>query len=752
MDAPARRSTPPATGLLTLTPQWRSPIVVALAGFVVGCWVAATIPVALPLALALSLGAVAATLGRRGGRPRVLVVWIVLGFGLAAIAHERVAAATVTATAPFEADGIVGSDLENGSQVVRVPGGRVRVLGLQAALPLGSRVSVRGRARPPPDDADRARRMHYRRIDADVVGAHVTVLRGPPAVLAGANAVRGRLHENATAALGDERGGVLLGLIDGDDSSLSAETVEDFRRGGLSHLLVVSGSNLGFVLGAAAFVLARLPLRRRARLLMSALLVVFYVLVTRAEPSVMRAAAMAGTAFAVAWAGELRDPARAFAAAVLALVVCDPFLAASVGFQLSAAATAGILVLAGPVAARLVRYRVPAPVAAAVGISTAAQVAVAPVLVWQFGRISAVGLVANLVAVPLAGALTVAGAVVALVGWWWAPVYSVLGPPVGLLLRIGSVAARMPGADMEVSRTMLLLAVATVAGGVTLWWLRHSAGVRTVAAAGAVMVLSVSALAWGVGGQAPCAGVAFVDVGQGDATLLVGRDGASVLVDTGRDPARLDRGLRALGARRVDVLVLTHGDADHVAATESVLQRRRPSLVVEPDGLTWPSDTGEQTRRSIEASGVPVRAVHTGDVVTAGDVRLNVLHPDHGTAAEKANDVAVVAVAEVAGLRVLLSSDATAQVQRRVLGRVGDVDVAKVPHHGSRDQDRGLAAEAHAEVTVVPVGANSYGHPTREALALYGGPGVSEYRTDESGTVDVCAGARHGDYGVSTAR
>lgn len=730
---------------------WRAPLVVAVVGFCAGCWLAAAVAVPLGIGAAAALAAGAATLARRAHPARVLVVWIVLGFGLAATAHSRVAAATVEEPTSLKSEGVVGSDLGNGTQIVRLPGRRVRLLGVDTPLPLGARVSVRGTARPPPADADMARRMHYKRVAADVVGAQVTILDGPPAPLAAANAVRKSLHTAVVSALGDERGGVLLGLLDGDDSSLSQETVDDFRRGGLSHLLVVSGSNLGFVLTAVGFVLGRIPMGRRPRIVVAATVVAFYVLVTRAEPSVLRAAAMAGTAFVVSWTGELRDPVRAFATAVLALVVCDPFLAASVGFQLSAAATAGILALARPIAARLMP-RVPAPIAVAIGVSTAAQVAVAPVLVWQFGRVSAVGLVANLVAVPLAGALTVAGAALSVIGWFHPPVFALLGPPVGLLVRIGSIAARAPGADLEVSRATLSGIVLVVAGVLVVLWLRRRGRTRAAAAIVAVVGLVVAGLVSGTGTAAPCPGAAFVDVGQGDATLLVGRDGATVLVDTGRDPAKLDKGLRALGVGRVDVLVLTHGDSDHVAATSTVLGNSRPALVVVPDGMTWPSDTSRATDSLVRASGVPVRTVARGDVVEAGEVRMRVLHPDPGTVARKGNDVALVGIADVAGMRVLLPSDASAEVQHRVLGDVGDVDVAKVPHHGSKDQDAALAAEARAEIAVVPVGPNSYGHPTREALDLYAGRSARQYRTDQSGTVDVCAGASPGDLRVTTSR
>lgn len=733
---------------------WGSPLVVAVCGYLSGCWLAATVSAPLPVAFTLAALAVAATLGHRGGVLRVGVVWVVLGFGLAAAAHSRVAAATASERVPLSVEGVVGSDLEAGAQVVRIPGGRIRVLGLGAPLPLGAHVAVRGTARPPPHDAGRARRLHYARVVGDVVGARVETLRGPPLLLAGANAVRSRLHDRVVRALGPERGGLLLGLLVGDDSSLSPETVEQFRRGGLSHLLVVSGSNLAFVLAAVGVALGRFPIGRRPRLAAAAAVVVFYVLVARPEPSVLRAAAMAATAFAVAWAGEIRDPVRGFAAALLGLAVIDPFLAASIGFQLSAAATAGILLLAAPIGMRLERAAVPRVIAVAVGVSTAAQIAVAPLLVWHFGRLSAVGLAANLVAVPLAGGLTVAGAALAPVAWWWPSAFGVLGLPVEVLQRVGAVAAAMPGAEMAVSRTTMAVVVSALGTMVVLLRAvrRRAAPQRTGLGLVIVIVLVTVALWLRPSVRGPCPGVSFVDVGQGDATLLVGSDGATILVDAGRSTTDIERGLAALGADRVDVLVLTHGDSDHVGGVPAILSRYRPGLVVEPEGITWPSRTSRTVRDRLEASGVQVRLVKKGDVVRAGALRLDVVHPEAGAVAERANDVAVVGVAEVGGLRVLLPSDASASVQRGVLGAVGDVDVVKVPHHGSRDQEPALAAEARAEVAVVPVGDNPYGHPTPEALSLYGGAGTRELRTDEAGTVEVCSDERARRYDVATAR
>jgi len=731
-------------------------LVWALAGFLAGTWAAASVEVVFAAAFVCAgLGALLACFVR----PRALVFasWLVFGFGLAAANHAMVESAAVAHPGRFDAVGIVGSDLDAGAQVLRVRGGRVRLVGLHEALPLGATMHVRGGMRPLQGDDAMRRRSHYGRLDAEVHVASTTTERGPPPLLAMANAARSRLQEAVAAGLGGDRAGLLLGLLIGDDASLSDSVVEDFRRGGLSHLLVVSGSNLGFVMGAVAFVTMRLPLGRRTRIAVAAAVLVLYVLVTRAEPSVLRATAMTATALALAWVGAPGDRVGACAAAVLALVVCDPFLAASVGFQLSAAATVGILVLAPALAERL-RTRLPQRLSTALALTTAAQIGVTPLLVWHFQRASAVGVLTNLVAVPLAGVVTVAGAVLAAPAVAWQSAFAPLGPLLGALLRVGHLSAGLPGADLAMPRwTLLAAGLASAAAVVAVrissrrrtarspatsgWcglkrWHKLAVAVLVLTAATAVPVVNRLTTA------ALCDGVTFLDVGQGDATLLHAQDGTTVLVDTGPSQSRLDDQLRRYGVDSVDLLVLTHGDADHVGGVGAVAGRRRVSTVVEPVGITWPSEKSRSARDRLAANGVSARAVTAGEDVSVGDVRLHVLHPFPGTVATKANDVAIVAVAEVAGLRVLLTADADAEVQRRVLHHVGDVDVAKVPHHGSRDQEPDLPREARAEVSVVPVGPNNYGHPTTEALRMWGGPGSREYRNDVDGTVEVCASGR----------
>jgi competence protein ComEC len=234
--------------------------------------------------------------------------------------------------------------------------------------------------------------------------------------------------------------GLVAGFLVGDDRGLSDVVREEFRSSGLSHLLVVSGANLAFVLALVRPALARLSLR--GRLAGSLAVVALFGSITRWEPSVIRAAAMAAIALVAAAVGRPQPGLRVLALAVSASLLLDPFLLVSVGFLLSVGASAGILVLARPIAVRL---RGPRVVVEPLAVTAAAQIGVLPVALPVFGSVPLVALPANLLAAPAAGPLTICGLVT--------------GPVAGVLHRWSPGAATLVQAPTRVlARWVLLVA------------------------------------------------------------------------------------------------------------------------------------------------------------------------------------------------------------------------------------------------------------------------------------------------------
>jgi competence protein ComEC len=262
-------------------------------------------------------------------------------------------------------------------------------------------------------------------------------------------------------------------VVLGDDREQPEELGDAFRSAGLSHLLAVSGQNVAFVLALCSPVLIRLGLR--SRLLVTLGLLVFFGLLTRWEPSVLRAGAMAALACTAATVGRPTARVRLLALAVTACVLVDPLLVRSVGFQLSVGATLGIALLAAPLSSWL---RGPSWFTEPLAVTVAAQVGVAPVAVPQFGGIPLASLPANLLAVPAAAPLTawgLTGGVVAGVagrpfdGWLHLPTRVLAG----WLAGVARWAEELPLGQLRGAHVVVLVVVAAVVVAVRArWWRR----------------------------------------------------------------------------------------------------------------------------------------------------------------------------------------------------------------------------------------------------------------------------------------
>jgi competence protein ComEC len=399
------------------------------------------------LLLAAGCAAIVAAVGLRRAT-RVAVAVAVLGSALLGVAVEqralhglaasplasltgRYAAVEITARLTSDPDGpqyvtdvlarlatVDGRDAGGRTVLLRAVGDEQSALRVLVA---GDRVRLRGRVSPLHGFDTRYR---WRHAVAALEVDRVLDVAGPDQPwVALANVARSAVLRGADALPATSRA-LLAGFVLGDTRAMPPELVDDFRAAGLSHLLAVSGANVAFALAIAE------PLLRRGRLgtrLVGGIAVlVLFGTMTRWEPSVLRAAVMAALVMAGRWLGRPTDGGRILVLAMTGLLVVDPFLLHSIGFQLSCGACAGIALLAGPTA-----RVVPGPRwwRDAVGVTTAAQVGVAPVLLATFGTVPLVSLPANLVAAPFVGPLTIWGLVASACG-------GVLGPGVGRWLQL----------------------------------------------------------------------------------------------------------------------------------------------------------------------------------------------------------------------------------------------------------------------------------------------------------------------------
>jgi competence protein ComEC len=264
-----------------------------------------------------------------------------------------------------------------------------------------------------------------------------------------------------------------------------------------------------------------------------------------------------------------------------------------------------------------------------------------------------------------------------------------------------------------------LLGGSLLVGGLA-WWLRSNRRVPRAAVAGAALLLPLfvwsSALSAG-----PPAGlvVRFFDVGQGDAALVSSPDGANVLIDAGPDEELVATRLAALGVKRLDIVVATHPHADHVAGFPAVLARFPVGIVLDP-GCDEPSPAYTEFLRAVADEHLPVRHPRAGDGFSAGGLRLEVLGPSacaEGTDSDPNNDSLVIRLSYGEDI-VLLPGDAEEPLQQEILdaGESVAAEVLKVPHHGGATSLEGFFEAVDAELAVVSVGPNDYGHTVPEIL------------------------------------
>jgi len=549
-----------------------------------------------------------------------------------------------------------------------------------------------------------------------------------------------------SAILFGARAPLVDALVIGRTADLDGAVRERYARSGLAHILSISGLHVGFFAAWLTLLLRLVGAPPRARLVISTLAVLAYCWLIGFPAPATRAGIMLAVDGVARWRQRVVAPRGTIALAALAVLLIDPWALHSIGAWLSIAAIAAVIwagrEIAGPPALKLV-----AP-------AIAATLVTAPITAFAFGTVAPIGVLANLLAIPL-GSLAVPGTIFALglsavippLGGWLAAGSGLL---LALLDLVAGTAAAIPGGHIIAipGWAPALAWSGVLAAG---WWLWHTPRRRWVVTGRIAFVAAIAS--WGsLIFRAPrdrdgVLTVHFLDVGQGDAAVLRTPAGHWALIDGGPRTEMGDAGrrvvlpfLRRKGAAALALVVMTHGHDDHLGGLSSVIEALPPRVVLEP-GEPVGRPTYLEFLAGVERSGAAWRPARAGDRVELDGVSFHVLSPDSGWLARQddLNEESVVLLVTYGATRLVFMGDAGEPVEALLAGRVGRVDVLKVGHHGSRSatSDAWLDELAPARA-VISVGArNTYGHPTPEVLERLGRHRVETLRTDRLGTITL---------------
>ena len=585
------------------------------------------------------------------------------------------------------------------------------------------------------------------------------------------------LHGSVPGPVAPVASAVLFGLRGG----LPPETYADFRKAGLAHILAVSGLHVGLVLGLSLLASQALMGRRYGLYLIAPLALLWvYILLAGAPPSAVRAGMM-GSAFLLALAvGRMPAAVNALGLSAFLLLLVEPLSLWDRSFQLSFTSMAGVLLLGLPLSAlalertSALRGRMPETAAKALG-ATAASLSVSigafagslPVVAFNFGEVPLLGAPATLLAMVVMPSFLVASALTATAGLAFAPLGEALGVVAWLagaaLIRLAALFAAVPGARLAVEgigaasvwSAYVLMACAGAAATYRRWlpqasdlvrtlWEGPSRPVERLAALGAAAALMGAV--W-VAALTPSGGLLHLhvlDVGQGDALLIVTPDKSTALVDGGPDPrqtANLVDALLPIEGLRMDLGVVTHEHADHATGLLGLAREGRFEQLLMPPPLPG----GDVSRRGeLSALGIDVAEGVQGTTVRLGEqVSLEVLNPPlpllSGTSSDPNNNSIVLRVL-YGDASALLMADLFTEAEYGLIDAGLDLsaDILKVGHHGSATStSTALLAAVGPAAAAVPVDSeNRFGHPSPDVMTrLAGAVGEQVFTTAEDGCI-----------------
>lgn len=565
----------------------------------------------------------------------------------------------------------------------------------------------------------------------------------------------GKAFREKVAAIWDDArvSGFLTAELTGDKSAMDDGDYLAMQETGLAHLFAVSGLHCAFLVTLLALLISR---RQRLLCAVTIPLLLFYMVMVGMSPSVVRACIMQIFLLIAPLFRRGSDPLTSLAAALLVILLCNPFAAASVSLQLSFSATLGMVLLSPRLYKLLTGWykgkcrplrTALCFVAANLSATLSAVVFTAPLTAWYFRIFVLVAPLSSLLAVPAAGWSFMAAFVTVLLGFVWLPLASLLGWISWALVRYilwianGMMSWRYHAVyftNPYLVYWLLFLYAAFIVCAAT------PDGKRKYLLASALSVLTLTAAIW-VNRQDYQYGVLTaltLDVGQGESVILTS-DGETALVDCGSSNSYKDPGglaadtLHSMGVRELSAVVVTHYHADHTNGLYEVLRRIPVQTIYLPD-IEDEYGVRERLVSLAEEKGAQVTYVTKETADTLGDTVLTIYPPVQSGG--DLNELGLTALASAGDFDLLITGDMSGSTEKKLVETYAlpDIEVLVVSHHGSRYSSNIRFLKAVTpEAAVISVGDNNYGHPSEETLQRLLAVGADIWRTDQQGTIRI---------------
>lgn len=562
-------------------------------------------------------------------------------------------------------------------------------------------------------------------------------------------------------AMGEKDGNVLSAMLLGEKSEMDPDTKELYQVSGIGHILAISGLHLSFIGIGAYRIFRRMTGSYTAGGIAGILLLVLYVMMIGVTISAVRALVMFLFRVGAEMTGRHYDPPTALAAAAAAVLLWRPLSLYDGGFWLSFGAVFAMIIVL-PIFKGL-------PVQG-FWASVSINLTILPVMLFYFFEFPPYSLLLNLFVIPLMSAMLFLG----LLG---SAAYAA-GIPIAVFgLRICKVilwlyekcceiGMGIPGARMiagkprlwQIAAYYILLAAALVfLRRLRRKEIKKASGMET---AGRIRIMPLLALAAGIFiltfrfGEEGRLSVTILDVGQGDGIFIQGPAGGTYLIDGGSSDIkkvgqyRIEPFLKSRGVGRLDYVLISHGDSDHMNGVKDLIERRKIGIeigtLVLPMQEAWDEALCSLADMARQA-GIQVAAIGPGQGIQEKEAALSCIQPAKGDEIQPGNEASMVLALSSGEFDMLLSGDVEGKGEELLTERLTKTEqartweVLKVAHHGSRNStsERFLQSVQPAFAIISAGEQNRYGHPHQETLVRLKERGIKIYSTQDKGAVMI---------------
>jgi competence protein ComEC len=554
-------------------------------------------------------------------------------------------------------------------------------------------------------------------------------------------------------SLPKEQAGLLNGMLIGYTDGLSEDVQNAFSDSGLSHIMAVSGANVAFIIIPLIFLFKKLRFNQKASNIFIMFVLLLFVFITGFSPAVLRAVLMGELMLVGRLIRRETDIFSSIALAAIILLVSNPFNLFDIGFQLSFAATLSLVLFYNNLKRMLSCKFIPVVIVDVLAATLAAQIGTIPITAFYFNKISLISFVSNIFVVSVVEIITILGCIMAILGHLSITLSQFIGYInynfLSFVLFVTKTSSRVPFAVLKVVTPSFLAITTFYAASIFMLWYKPLVNLKLkkryyAVALCTIVILMLLGNFWPRNLE-----IAFIDVGEGDSTLIRTSSGKTVLIDGGggsKTDASSNAGestvipfLLDYGVSRIDVVIATHGHDDHIKGLVPIIKDIDVGILVVPD-ISEMKEL-EPLMDLAHKKNISVKKCDIGESIELDkETKLNVLHPYKGLEIDKSslNNGSLVLKLVYKNTSVLFTGDIQKEIEDQLIKEKADLaaDVIKIAHHGSAYSTTiDFIQLVKPSAAIISVGRNNFGHPSPDILQRLKGKGIQIFRTDESGGV-----------------